>query len=516
MRWRAYGPKRDDAEKTRFAMKITASQLYDHVACPRRVDLDAHGDPRGRVELSAFVRMLWERGADHERGVVATLPPGTVLLGGLSGDERERRTAEAMAGEASLIQGGRIAAADLLGGPDLLIRRGNGYVPADIKSGAGREGSDDEDPGTGKPKAHYAVQVALYVDVLEHLNMSASRAPEIWDVRGDRISYDLTSPRGPRTPATWWDFYERTRDSVRAVLASPGSTQAAHSSICGLCHWRERCAAELEANDDLTKIPQLGRTLRDALRPDIGTVAAFAAANPETFIVGARTVFAGLGAERLRIFHARARLLAEPLAAAYLRRPVLLPEAMTELFFDIEADPMRDIVYLHGFVQRTERDPRSEDFTAFFADDCSPEGERRAFAGAIAFLANRPCASVFYYSKYERTMYRKLHKRHPQVCSAEEIDAIFTPPRSTDLYCDVVQKATEWPTSNHSIKTLAKHLGFRWRDVDPSGAASIEWYHRWIETSDPAVRQRILDYNEDDCRATAVLLDGIRALPLRA
>lgn len=81
-----------------------------------------------------------------------------------------------------------------------------------------------------------------------------------------------------------------------------------------------------------------------------------------------------------------------------------------------------------------------------------------------------------------------------------------------DLYCDIVTKATEWPTRNHSIKTLAKHLGFRWRDSDPSGAASIEWYHRWVETGDPAVHQRILDYNEDDCRATIVLLDGIRAL----
>jgi len=29
------------------------------------------------------------------------------------------------------------------------------------------------------------------------------------------------------------------------------------------------------------------------------------------------------------------------------------------------------------------------------------------------------------------------------------------------------------------------------------------------------MRQRILDYNEDDCRATRVLLDGIRALAIR-
>jgi hypothetical protein len=49
----------------------------------------------------------------------------------------------------------------------------------------------------------------------------------------------------------------------------------------------------------------------------------------------------------------------------------------------------------------------------------------------------------------------------------------------------------------------------RWRDTHPSGAASIEWFDRWCN---PEIRQRILDYNEDDCRATRVLLDGIRSL----
>lgn len=33
-------------------------------------------------------------------------------------------------------------------------------------------------------------------------------------------------------------------------------------------------------------------------------------------------------------------------------------------------------------------------------------------------------------------------------------------------------------------------------------------------TRDPGVRQRILDYNADDVRASAVVLDGLRALPV--
>lgn len=441
-----------------------------------------------------------------------SLPAEAVRLAGLSGGERAERTREAMASGAAIIHGGRIAHGDLVGDPDLLLRRGRGYIPADIKSG--RAGEDDGDVGMGRPKLHYAVQIALYVDVLERIGASAGRIPEIWDIRGDRMTYHLDEPRGPKTPETWWQRYETTRDSVRAILGTPHSTLGAFSALCGLCHWRELCAEEMGAADDLTQIPFLGRALRDGMAGTIGGVRAFAAADPEVYIVGRKTVFAGIGPDRVRTFHARARLLATEGAAAYLKSPVALPAARVEIFFDIKADPMRDIVYLHGFVERTDRDPATETFTACFADGHSPEAERHAFADAMAYLDARPDAAVFHYSKYERTAYRKLQRRFPDVCSAEAIEALFAPPRSTDLYCDVVLKATEWPTRSHSIKALAKHLGFRWRDADPSGAASIEWYHRWIETADPAIRGRILDYNEDDCRATAVLLDGIRRLPL--
>jgi predicted RecB family nuclease len=89
---------------------------------------------------------------------------------------------------------------------------------------------------------------------------------------------------------------------------------------------------------------------------------------------------------------------------------------------------------------------------------------------------------------------------------------MFAPGMAVDLYFDLVKKYTEWPTHDHSIKTLASYLGFHWRDASPSGADSIEWYHRWVESGDPDIRQRILDYNEDDCRATRVLLDGIKKL----
>jgi uncharacterized protein len=76
----------------------------------------------------------------------------------------------------------------------------------------------------------------------------------------------------------------------------------------------------------------------------------------------------------------------------------------------------------------------------------------------------------------------------------------------------IVRSSVEFPTWDKSIKTLAKYLGFQWRDPNPSGAASIEWYDRFVQTGDRDLLQRILDYNEDDCRAMVVLLDALRQM----
>jgi predicted RecB family nuclease len=183
-----------------------------------------------------------------------------------------------------------------------------------------------------------------------------------------------------------------------------------------------------------------------------------------------------------------------------------------ELFFDIETDPMRDFCYLHGFLERSGSSCGVERYVPFVAEKPDPAEERRAFAEAFSFVSGASPCAVYYYSHYERTWWKKLQERYPDVASPEDVELLFGDPRTVDLYTDVVRRSTEWPTRDYSIKTLAKYLGFRWRDSSPSGAESVEWYHRWVESGDAAYRDRILRYNEDDCRATRVLLEGLRTL----
>jgi predicted RecB family nuclease len=491
-------------------MPITASVLYNLVHCPQRVALDAFGDASRRDPANPFVRLLWERGTLYERQVMAGLGRPFLDLSAYDDDERERLTLEAMRRGEPLIYSGRIAAADLLGVPDLLRKETGGYVPGDIKSGAGEEGGGDD--SDGRPKLHYAVQVALYVDILERLNLSPGRRAFVWDIHGEEVAYDLTAPQGPRKPESLWDEYQTALAEARGILARTVVPQGASSATCKLCHWYCLCSEQLTQADDLTLIAGLGRTVRDALQATIPTIAALAEINPEGFVDGKKTRFKGVGPDRLRLFHGRAVLLKSDPPMPYLRAPLSLPKTPVELFFDVEVDPMRDICYLHGIVERRDGVDASERFISFFADTVSDDAERTAFASAMTYFTGLPDATIYYYSKYERTIYRKLQAKYPDVCTADDIERLFEPSRAVDLYGDVVIKATEWPTRDHSIKTLARYLGFTWRDAHPSGAASIEWFDRWCKDANPETRRRILDYNEDDCRATRVLLDGIRSL----
>ena len=202
---------------------ITASTLYSLVQCPKRVELDLFGDPAVRDEVSPFVEMLWQRGTLYEAQVMQGGGLVALDLSHAKGDEKERLTLEAMQRGEPLIYSGRICAGDLLGVPDLLRRQGSGYVPIDIKSGRGKEGGagddgDDDDEGdgnTGKPKLHYAVQLALYVDVLERLGFSAGRRGIILDVHAREVPYDLASARGPKVPLTLWEEYQAVQRRLR-------------------------------------------------------------------------------------------------------------------------------------------------------------------------------------------------------------------------------------------------------------------------------------------------------------
>lgn len=489
---------------------ISATQLYDFVQCPHRVSLDVFGDQRKRDEPNAFVELLWDQGLEHELATLTKLAAPTNLRTIEDAAARERATLEAMLRGDPLIYGGRLVVDDLVGEPDLLEIRNGRYIPGDIKSGSGFDGDEDD----AKLKRHYAYQLAHYVHILERLGRSdGSHEAFVIDRTGGRVPYALDEPQGIRNLESWWNAYLVALAAVRSLTTQPASSLAALSASCKLCHWYSHCKDQLIDADDLTLVAELGRSKRDSLSSELPNVQALADCDPSVYIDKKKTRFTGIGPDSLVKFHLRAKLLKTKDAKPYLKAKVNLPVSRREVFFDIEADPMRDVVYLHGFIEREHGQPETAQFIAFFAEGIKPSDEALAFGSAWDFLKERvKYSTVYYYSKYERTAYRKLADKYPEVCARSDVDELFSQSAMIDLY-EVVRSSTEWPTYDQSIKTLAQFANFRWRDTHPSGAASIEWFHRYIEQNDAAVKKRILDYNEDDCLATGVVVDAIRRMP---
>jgi len=317
---------------------ITASMLYNLVSCEHRLFLDTFGDLSQRDEPNAFIQLLWEKGTLFEQDVIQKLDTPFLDLSRYRGDEKEARTREAIEQHVPLIYSGRLSVENLLGEPDLLRKEGTGYVAGDIKSGSGEEGNEDQ----GKLKKSYAVQLGLYTDILERLQLSSGRWGFIWDIHGKEIRYDFSQPQGPRTPQTWWDLYDTFRQRAKNILEQTQSTQPAYNSgICKLCHWYRPCLLDLQKQHDLTLLPELGRSKRDALSTHFLTIQDFAVSNLDTLVDGKKTVIPGIGLGTLHKLHARAQLVsAGEQARPYLRNAIDLPPHDVEVFFDIEVDPL--------------------------------------------------------------------------------------------------------------------------------------------------------------------------------
>jgi len=495
-------------------MAVTASKLYDYLQCPHRVWRDEHGpQDEKNPEPNPFVQLLWDRGVAHERKQLVLA--GEVLnITEFPYEERPRQTVAAMKAGAPLIYQGMLAVDNLIGIPDFLRREPDGsYIPIDVKSGMGFEGVEsDGDHDTGRLKRHYAVQLALYVDAVRRLGFETAHRGIILDIRGKEVPYDLTSSQGPKTPETYWELYQRTRETVAALIAGAASNLPALAGVCKLCPWYESCNQWAASADDPTGLFYVGRSVRDTLTGDAGvtTIAGLLKVDPKALLEQKekdKNFLKGLGEKTLLKAMERAKVLREK-KSPVLYEAVTFPAVSHELFFDIEDDPTQEFVYMHGVYERTATGERYLDFTA---TEVSTEAERGAWARFWAYIRSLPADgyAVYYYSKHERTTYRKMREKYPDIVSEEELERFFEPARAIDLYGDVVLKKTDWPLGSYSIKSLAQYLGFKWRDETPSGALSIQWFNEYVEKKDPAMLERIRQYNEDDCRATLVLKDAL-------
>lgn len=520
-----------------------------------------------------FQRMLAERGLAFEAEVIAELlasVPGAIDAAGPAHGgpraDRERATVQAIADGAPLIVHPRLPA-DLAGGrvgePDLLVRvptRATAashphppsarYAPVDVKwhRVIGSSGSSDPsdlrgvqplgriDAADARPRPREAptgdsvgddlVQLAHYRRMLEACG-AASDVALAGVIGRERhvVWFDLDEPRSStgrgedavrRSALAHYDL-EFVRRRRVADAATEGVAQVAPVRIseCPQCRWREHCGALLEARQDVSLLPRVGRERWEALgRVGADTLPALAA-------LGAHGDVEGLspGALADLVEQARARLSAAPVHRRRDVAHVEVPRGDVEL--DVDMENVEEGAYLWG-VWVTDRSgsgvvrPGYHAFMDWSAD--------AAVAGARAFeefwvwltqvrrdLAAR-ALTLRAFCWHEAAENRWLRIGGAAIGRADEVEGFI----DSEEWIDLLRVFGSQTVTGYGggLKVVAPLLGFAWEDDDAGGTQSMTW---WRSAVDPAIephrqeqlRRRILAYNRDDVRATLHVRDWL-------
>ncbi len=272
---------------------------------------------------------------------------------------------------------------------------------------------------------------------------------------------------------------------------------------CSLCQWHSFCYQGAKASNHLSLVPGVTPKRYESLKKvGLDNLEAIAQA-------GDRSSDKNLGkkvgqdiAKQLQQ-QARSILLNTALIRAdfNLERSYQLPSADFELYFDIEAEPDRNLDYLLGILL-VDRRNQTKKFYPFLAE--TEDQEERIWGEFVEFVNQYANAPIFHFSGYEVDTIRRLSGlyRTPN----QQTKALLS--RCVDIH-HWVTKSVILPVESYSLKSLANWLGFKWRESTASGDQSVCWYDNWLTTQDRTLLDLILHYNEDDCYATFYLKDWL-------
>ncbi len=295
--------------------------------------------------------------------------------------------------------------------------------------------------------------------------------------------------------------------TAREILSRPFSPPPTYNCPSRWRRLQNRTAHDLK---DITLAWNIGAVGAAKLRRmDMNTLEDLVRKGPST-LPGMK----GMGTKKIsRILNsAKAQLTRRPIRVAPFRLSGDPPEI--EMYLDLEGsgelfqdDPAWNCIYLIGVIPR--RKDGEEEYLSFLAR--RPLDERAILVAFLDFLRQREGRyRLYHWDHYEKTQLRKASQRHGLQA---EWEALILP--NLEDLCRAAQAAYVLPTPGFSIKVVAPYFGFQWRqaawEVDAMRSAMI-WFKQAAQGGNARDLDKVLRYNEDDCRAMIAVKDGLEKL----
>ncbi|SDR28821.1 RecB family nuclease, putative, TM0106 family [Tsukamurella pulmonis] len=479
--------------------------------CRHRLALETRA-PQGEPDPGMELRV--EAAAVFRASIRDRLPGLTIIE---PGEGAVRRTLAAMENGADRIWNAVLPTAhDRRGHSELLIRLADGYIPVIVVNhktcdpGSGAltsplERWEPHEDETVRARQHRGDQMRLAH--LTRMLQDAGHASRT--LLGGSIGVDgariVVQEVGPLLPA----YDERFADR-RAVLAGTAPTEPVRVAECRRCPWWPQCAQTLSLARDVSLVAD-GRSapgLREAGIVTVDQLAEYAGPQPEDVPVA------------IADLRAMARAWRDGHVLIRRRPEVTVRRADVEVDVDMESYQEYG-AYLWGTWLR--RDGVELGYRPFVTWDPVPtRDEARSFAEFWAFLMDRRAeahaagktfAAYCYSQNAENKWLLASADRfagEPGIPARRAVEEFIASPEWVDMF-DAVGDAF-LSLEGRGLKKVAPVAGFHWRDAEAGGEASMLWYRVGVgidagfpDAERATQRQRILEYNEDDVKATAAL-----------
>lgn len=475
-------------------MFLTSQMLLSYQRCSRQVYLDTFGDRRLRGRPSDFRLKLSKDRVRYQKDFLESQPQWIKpQYPHRNWEVGADETLKLMAQGVSHIHGGVLrlkmpSGLTYISTPDLLTKESGVsvfgdwcYTPTDIKL-------------SKRPKQEYQVLVAYHAYILSQ--MQGIETQEAWLYLREKgwylIELELVLPKLlnllPTLSTILLQQYEPEVFIVR--------------NRCQLCAWFDNCYEVAQQSQHLSLLPGVTPSRHPILlEQGLSTVEALAALQPHH--LNQKTGF-GLSISQQLVYQARATVSQQPVLLANPQSYLTLenlPASPIELYFDIEAEPSINAVYLNG-VLWVNRETGVQKFYPFLAEH--PDQEQQAWEDFLAFVQTYPDAPIYHFCPYEVQTVKRLARHYGT--PPMELEEIL--PRFIDIHRWVTQ-AVALPIENYTLKVIARWLGFAWRNTEANGAQSICWYEEWLNTGNRNLLDIIVEYNEDDCLATYRIKDWL-------
>jgi len=464
-------------------MQLTEKTFFYYAKCPQWI----HKNIQHGKNLDSLEFMLIDDSMDEEHKERLMKARGEYkIVRDEDTDDAFMRTLELMKEGVNTIYGAVLVDDHWVGKPDILEKvEGKStlgdyyYIAVDIKR--------IHDPR--QLRDGYKLQGSFYAELLDKIQKVTPTSGYVMTADGVVMRYDLEAFEAK---------YRLTLNEIEKILSGEEPNHVLTSG-CKASPYFQACLDGETECDSLSLLNRIHTTeIEELNREGIKTVVDLVKADLQEL----EASILDISPERLLFLKRQATALKERLH--YIVEPIAFRKSKVELYFDIEADPVKDLDYLFGVLEVVHSDDGSttETFHAFVAE--SEKDEETAWNNFTEYLHEHRRAPVYHYGWYEISVCAKLIERYGAPEGAiESWENNFIDLNS------VLRPAVIFPLSFYSLKDIAQYIGFTWNAEDAGGLNSIRWYHDWLETGDRKHLDKIVTYNQDDTRATYVLKEWL-------